>query len=109
MFGHGETVRQFRYSTVTDAHGNSRRVLDEEVDLPNVGVGPNTSTDDLADGDRVNTGITLHLPFSAPVSSSDRFDVRGQLYEVEGIPLGFRNPFTGWSPGATVSLRRVTG
>jgi hypothetical protein len=35
--------------------------------------------------------------------------VRGQVYLVDGDPAVWRNPYTGWQPGAVVTLGRVDG
>jgi hypothetical protein len=53
---------------------------------------------------------TVYLSLGAPTpAASDRVRVRGQLYEIDGEPLVFLNPFTGDQPGAVLRLERVTG
>jgi hypothetical protein len=53
---------------------------------------------------------TIYLSLGAPTpAASDRVRVRGQLYEIDGEPLVFLNPFTGDQPGAVLRLERVTG
>lgn len=56
---------------------------------------------------QVSSQPQAYLPFNAAVSSSSVLVIRGKRYEVDGEPAPWRNPFTGWSPGVQVPLRRV--
>jgi len=58
----------------------------------------------------VITHDTLYLDEGQPVpSATDQMRVRGTVREVDGTPSVYRSPFSGWAPGAKVSLREVTG
>lgn len=57
----------------------------------------------------VVVGLTLFVPFGFDVLHGDQVDVAGVLYEVDGDPADWENPFTGWEAGTTIALRRVDG
>ena len=68
------------------------------------------SSSELTDPGRlaVIVGLTVYLPAGSVVSPQDRMLVRGDLYEVDGEAGVWVSPFTGWSPGVEVALRRVS-
>jgi hypothetical protein len=81
------------------------------VDVENVTVAPTVPEETReASGAQLLTGCTLYsLPLELEVAKEDRFRVRGVMYEVEGIPQQYRNPFTGHTPGPVVVLKRMEG
>lgn len=113
-FPFGETVIHIvRAVAGEDRDGNDDRG-DVETEVRDVGVAPRdgngTSGNENVQGrDTVVVGLTLFLPAGWKVSATDRFRVRGELYEVDGQPEAFHHPFTGWNPGLPVSVKRVTG
>lgn len=110
MFGRGEMIRLFQRSvTGKDSRGNDVVEFDDGTDIPNCPVWPRGSTEQLQHRDTVTTNLTTVVPASTPVSALDRFEVRGDLYEVDGTPSDWRSPFTGRRPGLEVQLNRITG
>lgn len=72
-------------------------------------VWPRMSTED-SDPNRgaVVIGLAVALPRETSVGPRDRFEVRGQTWEVDGMPADYRSPFS--SRGLViVDLRRVVG
>lgn len=57
----------------------------------------------------VIVGLTLFAPYDTDLLHTDQIEVDGTLYEIEGEPGQWRNPFTDWEAGLTVALRRATG
>jgi len=53
-------------------------------------------------------GVTVYAPADADVRHTDRVEVAGVTYDVEGDPSVFVNPYTG-SAGAEIALRRTAG
>lgn len=111
MFAHGETVTLRKYS------GKTRNALGQpiasytDVQLNNVAVFNGTTTE-VSDGNgtRVSTGMKLVIDATINVSSQDKVIVREIEYDVDGNSSGPQiNPFTGWSGGTKIQLRRVTG
>lgn len=109
-YGRGETVTHFvRSVTGRDSRGNDLVVFDAGTDIPGCPVWPRGSTEQLQHRDTVTTGLTTVVPPDTPVTALDRFQVRGDLYEVDGTPSDWRHPVTGRRPGLEVQLTRVTG
>lgn len=57
-------------------------------------------------------GVTLYAPYGADLLRTDQVELPApysDMYEVEGEPGLWRNPFTGWEAGLEVALRRVAG
>jgi hypothetical protein len=57
----------------------------------------------------VIVGLSLYAPAGVVIRHTDRVEHNGVLYEVEGEPGVWENPFTGSRPGTEVALRRATG
>lgn len=55
------------------------------------------------------TGLTVWVPASTTVASTDRMRVRGVEWEVDAEASVWTSPFTGRTPGKQVVLRRVRG
>lgn len=112
-FAHGETVTRHVYSESggeDDGYGQADPDFTDEV-WANVGFAPGLSDEPIAGGSTRTTAMaTLYDPLSRPVDARDEFTVRGVRYMVDGDASGvWRSPFTGWSPGGTVTLKAVSG
>lgn len=59
--------------------------------------------------DTVTTRPTVFLPAGTVVGAVDRVTVAGRTFEVDGTPLYYSNPFTGYTPGPVITLTRITG
>lgn len=109
-FPFGESVTHItRTKSGVDSYGDDTYTSLSTV-LNNVPVAPrgvSVETQDMRD--TVFVGLSIYVPFGTVVNAVDRFIVRGQTYEVEGQPVSETSPFTGWSPGMAVALRKVTG
>lgn len=114
-FPFGETITQIKREATgqTDPDGND--VLTETpVQIENVGISPRDANgtggnENVQGRDTVIIGLTLLMPPGSQVSPTDRFLVRGDLWEVYGQPEPIVSPFTGWNPGLPVAIGRVTG
>jgi hypothetical protein len=86
--------------------------LTEAAPVATTGVfAPGGSAEITLGGDVVTTQPTLYgIDPSLGVAAVDVFVIGGVRYEVDGDPQsGWQSPFTGWSPGQVVHLRKVTG
>lgn len=110
-FPHGETVTVIWPGTSTvDDYGNDVPGEPTEQDVDGVAVAPRTSSEDLQARDQVIVGLNVWMPPGAPVLSTVcQMRVRGVLYEIDGEPGSFKNPFTGTTGPAQVALTRVSG
>jgi hypothetical protein len=57
----------------------------------------------------VIVGLTLFAPHDTDLVFTDRIEVDGVPYDIEGEPGRWRNPFTDWEAGLQVALRRTSG
>lgn len=106
-FPYGETVTRIR-SVERDQFGDPIGAAEPDLDIPGCGVAPRQAGEQIGQGRiAVTSGLTLYVPPGADVLPSDRFEVRGAVWEVEGEPAVWRSPFTGWEPGREVQLTRV--
>lgn len=117
MFGrHGETVVILRGTPVDDPYTNEPGTAlswasPERIEVPGCGVEVRLNVD--RDGgnysDPVFLGLRIFMPAGTDITARDRVEVRGEVYEVDGIPFEWRNPFTGWTPGVEVLVKRLEG
>lgn len=96
-----------RTKSGTDSFGND---VWAETSTPWPGVfNPGTSAELVQGEDLLTVQPAVYLYGSPTVGPYDRVEVAGLSYEVDGNPNAWSSPFTGWSPGVQVNLRRVTG
>lgn len=111
-YPYGEPVTRIRAPIATDRYGNQIRdwARAERATMGRWGVAPRTSTEPREAGrDAVITGLTLYGPPGVDVLPSDRLEVRGHVWEVEGEPQVWISPLTGWAAGVVVDVRRAEG
>lgn len=97
-----------RAVTGQDADGND---VYGETEIAAFGAfAPEGSTELIQGQETVLTHPTIYLNPESPVPSpTDKIRARGVLYDVDGDPQVFHNPFTGDEPGPVLRLLRVTG
>lgn len=110
MFAFGETVTRQRAALVTDPYSGETSALDwsapDELEIPSVAFDPGGSFETTEPGrNPVDTSPKLYDPSYADIAASDRIVCRGKTYDVDGDPLVYRHPMTGWSPGQVVNLK----
>ena len=111
----GDTVVIVRPGAPTqDSYGNDVPGAPTEIPVPGCGIAPRDSTgsasNEITDArDTVISGLTLYAPYGTDIRATDRVRVGGVLYEVEGLPGGFRSPFTGSTGPVVATLELVTG
>lgn len=64
------------------------------------------STDYQPDQENVNEGLTLYLPPETVISDSDVITVRGLEYVLDGETFEWLSPFSSWTPGVIINLKR---
>lgn len=107
-FPFGRSVSLVRRSkSGTDAYGNDAFTTTSTV--VRGAFAPGGSTEQVQGQNVLITQPTLYLPAGTDVSSVDAVDIDGDRFEVDGSPNDWTSPFTGWSPGVEVRLKRVTG
>lgn len=112
MFAFGKTaiVRTPVGSDAVDAYGDPVAGSVRVDRYRRVALAPVTSTES---DDRGRAGVIVgwaaYFPAGARVSEDSTVEIGGQMYEVEGLPAEWSSPFTGWTPGVQVDLRRAEG
>ena len=107
----GERVQLIhRVPGTADSYGNATMVDQTPVTVDGVGWDPGTSTEAVQGQEQVVQTPRFLLPPGTAVDPLDAL-VRpnGNRYEVTGEPGDYVSPFTGWTPGVVVNVRRVTG
>jgi hypothetical protein len=75
-------------------------------------VAPATSRDITANSrEGVEAVLTLYAPPGAVIGAHEQLRIEGfdGVWEVEGQGFSWQNPLTGWHPGFTVRIKKVTG
>jgi hypothetical protein len=108
-----ETITRWRRpawnGTTVDSRGNPVLGAATSTTLGGWAVAPRYSTEDNQGRQGVVIGLTLFGPPLADVRPSDQFEVRGEMYEVDGQPGDWRHPWTGVPAGVQVAVKRVEG
>ncbi|WNN93659.1 head-to-tail stopper [Arthrobacter phage CallinAllBarbz] len=110
-FRAGITVRRLpRVTGEVDSRGNPIVTYGPPVDVKNVGFDPGSSSEPRMQGhERVIVEPTLYAHYAMPFEPSDRVEVLGKTYNVDGVVRVWRNPYSGALKGSVVSLKEVTG
>lgn len=119
-FGQGAILAVNTPDAARDSDGNQTDTT-LYVPLPNAAFAPGGSSENVAGQDVVTAQPQLLLPEGSIVPKptdevligATMVDARtvqgGDRYQVDGVPAAPVSPFTGWSPGVVVKLKRVTG
>ena len=107
----GETVGVVRPTTTEGSFGDDALTYGTTPthEVAGVMVEPRSSGEDNAGRQAVIVGLTLYLPTGSDVLPTDHLLVRGELYEAEGPPADWRNPFVPGHGGLVQAVKRVAG
>lgn len=110
----GETVVRERAAAILDPYSEEITGRDwgnpALLTLEGVAIAPASTVETSADNRQmVVTGMSLYFATGLDVLPGDRVRARSGLWEVEGEVLDWHHPFTGWSPGSQVSIKKVVG
>lgn len=101
-------VKRVLQPGVVDERGNDVYV-EQNVDVPNCVFQPGGSSENLAFADQTNSTDNVYLPEGTDVMYLDAIIYNGVKYEVVGVPLHWRSPFSGRVSPIRVDVNRVTG
>lgn len=108
MFTHGQTITVRSTTTTDDGLGNTTEETVEESWGP-CAVAPRYATESTDPRvPPVIVGKTVYGPARA-LDSDDTLVIDGDVYQVDGLPGEWVNPFTGWAPGIEVPVVRAAG
>lgn len=107
----GQTVTIIRESPGgTDVYGDPITSTVLRTDVAGCAVAPRYSSESSERGRQgMIVGLSVYAPAGTDVLFTDRVEIDGVAYVIEGEPAAWSNPFTGWSPGVEIAVRRATG
>jgi hypothetical protein len=72
---------------------------------------PGSSTEDTDRKSQTVTYAKLYAPPGSPaVTAKNKLRFPGSVvWEIDGEPLPWASPLTGWAPGAEINIKRVKG
>lgn len=95
---------------VTGTDGDGNDVYGTTETLTSGAFAPEGSTELVQGQATVISNPTFYLSDGAPIpDADDQLRVRGVVYNIDGQPAQYQNPYTGSAPGAVLRLNRVTG
>lgn len=101
-----DTVTVLR-GAARDNWGN-RTGTDIATDVPGCSVQPASSAEQTSQGDLAVTNLSAFLPAGTDVLVTDRVQVGGQVYEVDGTPARWRG-LSGVEDHVQVQLKLIQG
>lgn len=105
-FAYGKTITVKSVTTTTDDHGDSSETSSTASWGP-CAVSPRFSSVSVDPRSApVVVGLTVYGPTRA-LNADDRLVIDGSEYLMDGEPAVWENPFTGWSPGIEVAVKRA--
>jgi hypothetical protein len=107
-FGETATITRRALASTKDIDGNDVYTT-TAIPVPGCAFAPAGSVEVVQGRDTVTTTPTLYMPPGTVVLATDAITFRSLLYEVDGTPAVYTNPFTGWNPGVVARLKAVNG
>lgn len=109
MFPFGESVVRLRAKRKVDPYTNEARPdwsqSPESLTIDDCAFNPGGSHESVEPGrEPILSKPTVYAPYGADILAGDRLVVRGVTFDVDGHPSQWRNPFTGWQAGVSVTL-----
>lgn len=110
-FAFGRTVTVLRDSPGGfDAYGDPATSTTARVVIESCAIAPRYSNEPTERGRQgVIVGLSVYAPAGSDITSTDRLEIDGVAYVIDGEPAEWINPFTGSRPGLEVAARRATG
>lgn len=110
----GETVVRLRRRLVRDPYSNEETLADwsdpDELEVEGVAIGPSSSVETFTLGrEQVITQTSIYFGPDEDILPEDRIRARSGIWDVVGEVPQLVNPFTSWSPGAELGIRKVRG
>lgn len=110
----GQTVIRERRRLVLDPYSQENTLADWsdplQLTLEGVAIAPSSSVE-VADVNRrqVITQMSIYCGPDEDILEGDRIRDGSVLWDVEGEVANWKNPLTGWAPGAEFRIKKVAG
>lgn len=93
-----------------DEYGDPVEGTTSRLTLTDAFTAPRSSEDNNDRGRQgVIVGLSLYAPYGTDLVFTDKIEVDGVSYDIEGDPGYWRNPLTTWEAGVEVALKRSAG
>lgn len=93
-----------------DIYGNPTVGFGGDIERPNCAVAPRVEIEEIGNNrTMVVNGFEVYDTYDTPAGPHDELTVRGIRCKVDGEIARWRNPFTGATPGAVITVKRVDG
>jgi hypothetical protein len=94
----------------TSRYGDAEETGTTREDIDGAFIAPSSSEDITGQGRHgVTDRWTLYAPWETDLIHTDRVEVDGVLYELDGDVARWTQPWSGWRPGVVATLKRVAG
>lgn len=115
-FLYGEPAFVLRAKRVLDPYSGETEALDW-TDVERIGpyewcaLAPRKTDEPAVSGERpVVIEATVYSPHpDMDLTAQDRIEIAGQVWDIDGEPLLWRNPLSGWTPGWQIDVKRRVG
>lgn len=105
-------ITRLRPASTVDAHGNTIQnwASVTRLDLPGAISWPIVTREAITPGREaiVDTWMVA-VPPGVGIDRHDRIEIDGQVWQIDGWPQAWANPYTGGRPGTTVRVVQVGG
>lgn len=110
-FPRGTTITVLRdFPGGFDEYGDPITSTTTRTDIAGCAIAPRYSSEPNAPGrNGVIVGLTIFAPYGSNILFTDRIEIAGVVYLVEGSPENWKNPFTGSTPGMEIAVKRAVG
>lgn len=110
----GQTVIRERRRLTPDPYSQEATLADWseplELTLEGVAIAPSSSVESTAvDRNPVVTQMSIYCGPDEDILAGDRIRDGETLWDVQGEVANWKNPLTGWAPGAEFRIKRVAG
>lgn len=104
------TIYRLRPAGPADRYGDPNPAALTRTLIDGAFVAPRTSGD-IEDRGRsgVVVGLTLFAPHGTDLVHTDKVEVDGTVYDLDGDPGSWLQPHTGWAAGIEAALKRGAG
>ena len=114
MHQHGETVTRLRGVSTTDPYSQTDTLINWDnpgtLEILGCVVYPAGTGETTTVGrTQVRESLTVLMPPESDVTDQDRLVIRGNTYDVDGVPHAWSNPISGRKPGIQVTAVRRMG
>lgn len=110
----GQTVIRERRRLIADPYSQEPTLADWsdplELTLEGVAIAPSSSVESTAvDRNQVVTQMSIYCGPDEDILAGDRIRDGASLWDVQGEVANWKNPLTGWAPGAEFRIKKVAG